>query len=470
MVTKKSKILVIGDLMLDKYVWGNADRLSPESPVPIVKIQEESISLGGACNVANNLVAMDAEVSIYGVIGNDIEGSLLHDFLVSKGISTHCYKSNRPTTTKTRIMASKHQMLRVDKESNSPLESKIYEEMFDHIQNNITQYHCVILSDYLKGVLNQIFTQKLIKLANDNNIPILCDPKGNDYSKYKNSTLLTPNKKEAMEATKITIKNDKTLLNALMKLKKICLLKYPLITLSEEGIGYLDEDNALNKRPTIAKEVYDVSGAGDTVIAALALKLAQGYDIDFAIKFANAAAAVVIGKIGSATATIREINDFLAPKRILRDAESKIIYNIESISDVINAKKIVFTNGCFDILHYGHVSYLEKARKLGDILIVGLNSDLSVKRLKGDSRPINTQEDRAFILASLASVSYVVIFNEDTPEKLISKICPDVLVKGADYKGKEIVGSKYAKSIKLIDFIDNKSTSNIIKKIKYDKK
>ncbi len=469
MAINKTKILVIGDLMLDKYIWGNADRLSPESPVPIVKVQEESISLGGACNVANNLIAMDCEVSIYGAIGNDIDGSLLHDFLISKGIDANCFKSNRPTTTKTRIMASKHQMLRVDKENNSHLESKVYTEMFEHIQARIMQYHCVILSDYLKGVLNAAFTQKLIKLANSLNIPILCDPKGNDYSKYKNATLLTPNKKEAIEATKIIIKDDKTLLNALLKLKKICAIKYPLITLSEDGIGYLNNDNTLNKKPTIAKEVYDVSGAGDTVIAALAMQLAQGKDIDFATKFANAAAAVVIGKIGSATATITEINDFLAPKRIIRDAQAKIINNIDSIDDILLTKKVVFTNGCFDILHYGHVSYLEKARKLGDILIVGLNSDDSIKRIKGNNRPINTQKDRAFVLAGLACVSYVVIFDEDTPEKLIEKIRPHVLVKGADYEGKDIAGSKYAKSIKLIDFIDNKSTTNIIEKIKNNK-
>lgn len=472
------KIMIVGDLMLDKYIWGNANKLSPEAPVPVVRIEEESFNLGGACNVANNLIAMQAQVSIYGAIGNDIEGSLLHDFLVSKGIQSHCFKSHRPTTTKTRIMASKHQMLRIDKESTEELESKIYEEMFDHIQSHIKSYDCMILSDYLKGVLSLDFTQRLITLANNLNIPVLCDPKGDDYSKYKNATLLTPNKKEAMEATRITIRNDKTLYECLKQLQEITHVTYPLITLSEDGIGYLENDR-LCKKPTIAQEVYDVSGAGDTVIAALALQLAQGKNLDFATKFANAAAAVVIGKIGSATATLTEIQHFLTPHYNMLDnfdskfsnqnLESKIIKNFDEIKELLKDKKIVFTNGCFDILHYGHLSYLEKARRLGDALIIGLNSDSSVKRLKGDLRPINTQADRAFMLAGLACVNYIIIFEEDTPLNLIKQICPDVLVKGADYANKEVVGSQYAKEVQLIEFIENKSTTSIIQKIQASK-
>lgn len=465
MAVEQIKVLVVGDLMLDKYIWGSANRLSPEAPVPVVKIEEESFSLGGACNVANNLIAMEAFVSIYGVVGDDAEGEVLHDFLVSKGIDSHCYKSNRPTTTKMRIMAAKHQMLRLDKESSLPLEPHIYETMLNDIQINIATCHCMILSDYLKGVLSPDFTQKLIKLANNFDIPVLCDPKGSDYTKYKYATLLTPNKKEAMEATHIHIHDDKTLLEALLKMRQTCNLTYPLITLSEEGIAYLDGNSNLYKKPTIAKEVYDVSGAGDTVIAALALQLAKGESIEEATKFANAAAAVVIGKIGSATATLQEIRDYLAPKRIVRDARAKIITNFSEIKENIGDKKVVFTNGCFDILHYGHVSYLEKARKLGDVLIVGLNSDDSIRRLKGKDRPINIQEDRAFILASLACVSYVIIFDEDTPKNLIMQIRPHVLVKGADYKDKVVVGAEYANSLQLIDFIDNKSTTKIIDKI-----
>ncbi len=462
---KATHIIIIGDLMLDKYIWGSANKLSPEAPVPVVRIEKEDFSLGGACNVANNLIAMDSQVSIYGAIGNDAEGLLLRDCLINKGIQAHCYKSNRPTTIKTRVMSVKHQMLRIDKEATHNLEPNIYEEMFESIQSTIVQYDCMILSDYLKGVLSDSFTQKLIKLANSFAIPVLCDPKGTNYAKYKNATLLTPNKKEAMEATGITICDDITLSDCLKELRTLCHVSYPLITLSEDGIGYLDSNEVLHKKPTIAREVYDVSGAGDTVIAALALQLAQGANLSQATTFANAAAAVVIGKLGSATASLGEIQDFLAPRRVIKDAKSKIIAHLSDIEDILQHKKVVFTNGCFDILHYGHVSYLEKARKLGDVLIVGLNSDESVRRLKGNSRPINAQHDRAMVLAGLACVSYVIIFDTDTPENLIAKIRPSVLVKGADYANKEVVGAKYAKSVELIDFIEERSTTHIIKKI-----
>lgn len=462
---KQVKVLVVGDLILDKYIWGSSNRLSPEAPVAVVRVDKESFTLGGACNVANNLIAMEANVTIYGAIGHDTQGVLLQDLLISKGIQANCYKSNRPTTTKTRVMASKHQMLRIDRESSSNLESSLYDDMYGDLQKHITQYDCVILSDYQKGVLSHDFTQKLIALANHAKIPVLCDPKGDDYTKYRHATLVTPNKSEAQIATKIAIHNDASLKEALLKLQDISQITYPLITLSEEGIGFL-ENGILHKKPTIAREVYDVSGAGDTVIAALAIALAQNMSIDFATTFANAAAAVVIAKLGSAVASLAEIEDFLTPRRIIKPAESKIISNIDSLKKDLKNKKIVFTNGCFDILHAGHVSYLQKARKLGDVLIVGLNSDDSVRNLKGQNRPINSQDDRALILASLACVSYVVVFNEDTPLNLIAQIKPDVLVKGADYKDKEIVGANYSKEVKLIDFLHNHSTTNIINKIK----
>ncbi|TLE00248.1 D-glycero-beta-D-manno-heptose-7-phosphate kinase [Helicobacter muridarum] len=466
MPQKQIRVLVIGDLMLDKYIWGSSNRLSPEAPVAVVSVDKESFTLGGACNVANNLIAMNAKVTIYGAIGHDAEGDLLQDFLINKGIQANCYKSNRPTTTKTRVMASKHQMLRIDRENSSNLETSLYDEMYEDLRRHISQYDCMILSDYQKGVLSHEFAQKLIALANSVKIPVLCDPKGDDYSKYRHATLITPNKKEAQIATKITIHNDASLKDALLKLQDISQVTYPLITLSEDGIGFL-ENGFLHKKPTIAREVYDVSGAGDTVIAALAIALAHNLSLDYATTFANAAAAVVIAKLGSAVASLAEIKDFLAPRRIIKPAESKIITDIDNLKNDLKNKKIVFTNGCFDILHAGHVSYLQKARKLGDVLIVGLNSDDSVRKLKGKDRPINPQEDRALLLASLACVSYVIIFNEDTPLNLIAQIMPDVLVKGADYENKEIVGSNYAKEVKLIDFLQNRSTTNIINKIKH---
>jgi len=300
------------------------------------------------------------------------------------------------------------------------------------------------------------------------NIKILVDPKGKDYSKYIGSYLITPNRNEATLATGINICDNKSLKEALKKLKNIASLEIAMITLSEKGIAILDENNHLVIYPTVTKDIYDVTGAGDTVIASLCFSLLQNNNIDEAIKFANLAAGIAVGKIGSSTVTLDEIEDYKATIH-----QSDIEYHIKSIPEIEKTvkrlknlgKKIIFTNGCFDILHRGHISYLSKAKSYGDILIVGLNSDDSVRRLKGKTRPINSEDDRAFVLAGLESVDYVVKFREDTPFNLIKIIKPDILVKGGDYKGKEVIGSDIVDEVKLIDFIDGHSTTNIIKSL-----
>ncbi|PAF51317.1 bifunctional heptose 7-phosphate kinase/heptose 1-phosphate adenyltransferase [Helicobacter sp. 13S00401-1] len=456
----KKSILVIGDLMLDSYIFGSVDKISPEAPVPVLLAKEKSFSLGGACNVANNLVALKVDTKICGVIGDDENGKKLLDILESKGINTDLvYKDERPTTLKCRIVAKTHQMLRFDEEKILPLSKELESKILNALK--LEKVDCVILSDYAKGVLSKPFTQEIISFCNAHNILVLCDPKGKDFTKYKDATLITPNIKEASFATDINIKDDDSLKQALTYMKDICKLKYPLITLSEDGIGYM-KDSIFYKSKAKAQEVYDVSGAGDTAIAALAFKLIEDKeDIKQACEFANIAAAIVVGKLGSAVATLEEVENAIS-----RSIVSHKILDIKSLKDRILDKKVVFTNGCFDILHIGHVSYLQKAKTLGDVLVVGVNSDLSVKRLKGDTRPINSEFDRAYILASLACVDFVVIFDEDTPLKIIESLKPDVLVKGADYKGKEVVGSKVAKEVVLIDYIKDKSTTNIINKIK----
>lgn len=463
------RILVIGDLMIDHYIWAKCDRISPEAPVQIAEVKDENNRLGGACNVGNNLVSLGAKVSMCGVIGNDDTGKWLVKNLDLLGIDVQniFIQPKRPTTKKTRVIVSNQQVLRVDKEDKSPISEEISKEIFSSIEHKISDFDCVILSDYNKGVLNESLVQKIIKLARSENKLVLCDPKGNNFQKYKGATLLTPNKTEAQIATKITIEDDKSLTLALKALKKDSHLSIPLITLSEDGIALLDKKNQLIKIPTIAKEVYDVTGAGDTVIAALGFALSGGLDIYKSCEFANAAAAVVVGKVGSAVATHTEISQHLH-SCTYNDTSDKILAKTSLLTMLhsLKNKKIIFTNGCFDILHKGHVSYLQKAKKLGDILIVGLNSDASVKRLKGKGRPINTQDDRAYVLSGLECVDFVVIFDEDTPEDLIALISPDVLVKGKDYEGKTIAGTKYAKEIKLIDFVDGKSTTNILKKAK----
>lgn len=503
----KPSILVIGDLILDHYIWGQCERISPEAPVQVIEVAKETLNLGGACNVANNLVALECEVFICGMVGKDEAGTKLKETLESLHIHTQgiYYNLNRPTTQKSRIIAAHQQVIRVDREDKSPI-SQEGEEFILNFAKTLIESHkidCIILSDYQKGVLSENLTQNLIKIAKDSKLKILIDPKGKDYSKYKGATLLTPNKKEAKEATGIQIVDDSTLLLALQNLKKSCNLEYSLITLSEDGIGILDDK--LHKLPTIAKEVFDVTGAGDTVIAALAFMLAQNEDILSSIQFANAAAAVVVGKIGSAVATKQEIFSYLQDNHLLdtlsleffkvfkENPNTQFLPHLQRISQkqkpiapsskLINQNtfssfleflgtlkqqdfKIVFTNGCFDILHFGHISYLNQARALGDLLIVGLNSDNSIKRLKGKDRPINSQEDRAALLCALECVDFVIIFDEDTPLELIKAIQPHFLAKGADYQGKEVVGSEFAKKLCLIDFVEGKSTTNTIQKIK----
>ncbi len=454
------KILIIGDLMLDHYVWGSVERISPEAPVQILKITRENNRLGGASNVALNLIALGAKAHICGIVGDDMDGKNIIALLDSAGVNRDllCVKSDFQSIKKTRFIASNQQVLRVDRES---VEMSLDSQTLTRIAESIEQFSAIILSDYGKGALSVDFTKQIIALANDKKIPILCDPKGDDYSKYANATLLTPNKKEAQIATNIRIDSEDSLLSALKKMKNDYNLTYALITLSEDGMAIYD--NKITQIPTLAKEVYDVTGAGDTVISALAFGLCNGMDIYESAKFANAAAAVVVGKIGSAQATRAEILSIMGGDMHIDE--------IELIADLKRSgKKIVFTNGCFDILHFGHISYLREAKSYGDILVVGLNSNESMRRLKGDSRPINDENDRAQILKELECVDFVIIFNEDTPLNLIRQIQPDILVKGADYKGKEVVGSEIVSDVRLVDFVEGKSTSEIVKKIKGDSK
>lgn len=473
--SKSPKILVIGDLMIDHYVWGSCERISPEAPVQVVDVKNESNRLGGACNVAHNLIALNAQVFVCGVVGNDDTGLWLGDKLESIGvdISYLFVDTSRPTTKKTRVIIANQQVLRIDRESKAPIDSSIQIDIMQRLHAVLDEIDCVIISDYGKGLLNDELTQFVITYAKKKSKFVLCDPKGKDYSKYRGATLLTPNKKEAELATDIIISNEESLIRAGMTLKNKCQLDISLITLSEDGIGIFAND-AMERIPTRAKEVYDVTGAGDTVIAALGFALSSGCDILQACEFANAAAAVVVGKVGSAVATHNEILQYAhtQPSNLQQHIESKIISkeNLLKILKTLKQNKIVFTNGCFDILHIGHLNYLNHARDLGGLLIVGLNDDDSIKRLKGKERPINPLNNRALMLAGLECVDYVVSFSEDTPLELIKAIQPDVLVKGGDYHNKEVVGSEYAKEVILIDFVEGYSTSNIIDSIQRSKK
>ena len=472
-LNKKPNILVIGDLMIDHYLWGSCDRISPEAPVQVVNVKKESSVLGGAGNVINNLVTLGSVVDVISVIGNDSVANELKSLLEKIDVPTSnlVVENNRKTSKKSRLIASQQQVLRYDMESIDDINENSHKQIIQTLEKNIDKYSSIILSDYGKGVLTTNLTKEIIKIANKNSIKVLVDPKGKDYSKYKGSYTLTPNKKEAMEATNIDIKDESSLIEALKSLKNQCELEVSLITLSEQGIAIFDDE--LTIKPTVAREVYDVTGAGDTVIASIAFALGNNLDIKDAIYFANLAAGVVVGKIGSATTTLDEIYEYeYSLHKSNSTSHIKTFDEIKTLASKLHSqgKKIVFTNGCFDILHVGHVKYLEVAKSYGDVLILGLNADSSVRKLKGPTRPINTQDDRAYILASLESVDYVVIFEEETPYELIKLIKPHVLVKGGDYEGKEVVGQDIADELKLVQFVDGKSTTNTIKRIQNDAK
>ncbi len=461
------KILVIGDMMIDHYLWGKTDRISPEAPVQIVDISHQDELLGGAGNVINNLRAFGCDVATISVVGDDTVAQTIKNKLDDIAVKHILIKQkNRTTSKKSRLIASHQQVVRYDEESKDDISNKTADKILSEFKHILKNYDIVLLSDYGKGVLTDNLTKDIITYSNKIGKKVLVDPKGDDFSKYSGAYLLTPNRQEAVKATNIEIKDDISLKKSLTYLMNI--VKVPLITLSEDGIAVLLDKDEVYSSPTVAREVYDVTGAGDTVLASLGYCLAKDMDIKASLQFANLAASVVVSKIGSATATIDEIErykDTINQNSI--DSHIKTTQEIKEITKNYKNKnkKIVFTNGCFDILHKGHVSYLHTAKSFGDILIVGLNSDKSVKKLKGENRPINTQDDRAYILSALKSVDMVVLFDEDTPYELIKCIKPDVLVKGGDYKGKDVVGSDIAGSLKLVDFVDGKSTTKIIQKI-----
>jgi len=466
--TKSPKLLVIGDLMIDHYLWGACERVSPEAPVQVVNIDNETTLLGGAGNVINNLKALGANVDVIGIVGecdisDELKG-LLDDIKVN---TKYLFiEKGRITSKKSRIIASQQQVVRYDRESTDEINNQSQNHILDAFKKIIANYELVLLSDYGKGTLTNKLTQSLINIANKYGKKVLIDPKGHDYSKYKGAYLLTPNLKEASETTKINIIDDASLNQAIIQLKSQCDLDVSLITLSDKGVAIYDDEFRIH--PTVAREVFDVTGAGDTVLASLGFALACDLNIDEAIEFSNFAAGVVVGKIGSATATLNEIIEYESSlNKSFSEEHIKTLNEIIALCTELKdrGKRVVFTNGCFDLLHAGHVKYLETAKSFGDVLVIGLNSDRSVTALKGEGRPINVQMDRAYILAALEVVDYVVIFDEDTPYELIKAIKPNTLVKGGDYEGKEVIGQDIADDLKLVEFVDDKSSTQTIEKI-----
>lgn len=467
------RCLVLGDLMLDEYLWGKTERISPEAPVQVVDVLREDLRLGGAGNVANNLLALGCQVTMASVIGEDENGwNLLKAFnrlgIVTDGI---LQEPGRRTGRKTRVLASNQQIVRIDRESREPLSIPFEKRLSDWLQLHLAGFDVVLISDYLKGVLTQQVLRTVITAAQQRRIPVLVDPKGNDYRKYRGATCLTPNRKEAEAASGIPIRCQATLQEAANALMAMVELDNLLITRSEEGMSLFSGNGETVHIPTVAREVFDVTGAGDTVLALLACGVAGGLSLAESARLANIAAGIAVAKLGTSTVTPSEIIDAVAASH--RDSDSKI-KNRDVLAEIIEqertkGRQVVFTNGCFDLLHAGHVKYLQAARRLGDVLILGLNSDASVQRLKGPKRPLIGEEERAHILAALDCIDYVCLFDEDTPLELITALRPHVLVKGGDYTpdgvvGKDLVES-YGGRVELIPFVDGKSTTNIIEKV-----
>ena len=460
---KKGKVIVFGDIMLDKYLSGSINRISPEAPVPVLNPSSEEIRLGGAANVALNLSSLGVKTTLLGVTGKDDDSEKIIDLLKLNKIRFSLRRSVVPTISKTRLLSSQQQLLRIDEEEKfSDADWKACLSQFLKLVNQDNN-KVFVLSDYGKGTLMD--TKLIIRRAKAKGKIILIDPKGKDFSKYVGADLITPNLNEFMEVVG-KIASEKELTKKGKNLIKSLKLKALLITRGPDGMTLLENKNNKIKRtdfPTQARDVFDVSGAGDTVIASVASGLAADFTLEESIRLANIAAGIVVGKLGTASVYLDEIRPHY---------EKRIPYlNLEGARSLVELfrernQKIVFTNGCFDILHAGHVEYLEAAKSKGDKLIVGINSDRSVSQLKGSKRPINKLIHRAKVLGSLRCVDEVVMFDEETPIKLIKSLKPDFLVKGGDYKVQDIVGydvvSKYGGSVITIPLIKGLSTTKIL--------
>ena len=468
---QSKNILVVGDIMLDTYFTGDIKRISPEAPVPVFKKTKERSVLGGAANVAANLDAAEQKVSVMSFMGNDYVGDELMEKFERMGINTELLirLDDRRTTVKTRFLAGNNQqVIRMDVEDAVPIDKNLCEKMLSMLREKIKKFDLILLSDYLKGLLTFDFTQGVINLANEFEIPVIVDVKDPKIEKYANAFLLKPNLNELRALTGMKAQTDDEIIEAANYLRSKGNHKYVLATCGSRGM-VLAGENSLYFIKSVAQEVFDVTGAGDTTIAYLAACMVNGFDMIECVDIANTAAGIQVSKVGTSLVYWREIRSTLSRKAV--HVGQKLL-NGKALNDFRKTheeQRVVFTNGCFDILHSGHVKYLREAAKLGEVLVVGLNSDASVRRLKGATRPINSQEDRAEVLCALGFVDYVVIFEEDTPLELIKIIKPDVLVKGGDYNKNNVVGADFVESrggeLFLIPFVEGKSTTNIIKKI-----
>jgi D-beta-D-heptose 7-phosphate kinase/D-beta-D-heptose 1-phosphate adenosyltransferase len=474
----QKRVLVVGDVMLDRYLWGDVKRISPEAPVPVVRVRQQSEVPGGAGNVAANLAGLECPVSILGICGNDEAGNRLRKIFLEKGIEPLLQESiARPTISKTRIMARGQQLLRLDEEEPRILSPELEEKIIARFELNAPECDAVVLSDYGKGIFQTPdLCQHLIGFCTTRGIPVLVDPKGADWTRYQGATCITPNTAELeLAAGSAVEESELELLQSASAIRRRYGLEWLLVTRGAMGMVLCGKDASPLLIPARAREVFDVSGAGDTVIATLAAGLALKLSFAEAAQLSNLAAGIVVGKLGTQPITRPELSSAIELNDMQRQSSgASKIAALDSARILVKSwqssgQKVVFTNGCYDLLHPGHIHLLHQSRDLGDRLIVGLNTDASVRRLKGSSRPIVAERDRAAIVSALGCVDLVVLFDEDTPLELIQAIKPDILVKGEDYRLDQVVGREVVEShggrVCLVPLLQGYSTTRIAEKI-----
>ena len=477
----RPNIMLVGDFMLDKYVWGEVNRISQEAPIPVLNVASEEIRPGGAGSVASNLAHLGANIFCYGTIGNDNEGRLLLDNLNDLGVNTEgiVQDSDRPTTVKVRMMghlqsAGKgiQQLLRIDYEKTEDIEEKKQEAIINKIEGKIQQVDIVLISDMNKGLLSRRILDAVIKSGKDHNVPVIVDPGlTKDYGIYRGATAITPNRFETKLSTGIKITDVNSMKSAGKKLLEENLFEYIIITADKDGMFLYSRDGKCKLISTVPKDVYDVSGAGDMVLSVFGFVVGSKNSFEDAAMIANVAAGVEVGKIGAVPISKSEILSELMGGSNPLYTKIKVLDELEEILNRHRKenKKIVFTNGCFDILHVGHIEYLKFSRKQGDVLVIGLNTDRSVREQKGDKRPFVSEDERARLISALEDVDYVILFDDLTPEKLIRRVKPDVLVKGEDWKEKGVVGREFVESyggkVILAPLVKDVSTTDIVSRI-----
>ncbi len=471
---ERCKIIVVGDLMIDEYLWGTVDRISPEAPVPVVSAERDSYMLGGAGNVINNLVSLGARVSVASVVGTGANADiLLKNFADIKVDTSGLIRDpNRPTTKKTRIIAANQQVLRIDRETTRPITKDAVSHICNFLEKHISEYHAILFSDYGKGLLSPDLMKRLIDLANRHNKPTLVDPKGLDFRKYAGAAIITPNKKEASLAAGIEIKDTESLMAAGEKLLADIPVRNVLITCGKDGMALFEGENPPYMISAKTRQVFDVSGAGDTVLAVLGIAVASGLPLTEGAALANIAAGIVVGKVGTAPIEKGEFHEALNTSEKRPVSKLKDLAALTHLANTLKAeeKTMVLTNGCFDLLHAGHIRFLAKAKAMGDVLIVALDTDESVRSLKGRGRPILDEKERVQIISALDSVDYVTVFSSDKLFELLKTLRPDILTKGSNYTNETVRGHEIIEQlggrIELVPITEEISSTRIINQIK----